>query len=90
MCLILLHAVVWSPGQKPPSLNTELREREVERELDRRQEESLKNMPTKWTPTGGGGGGSDPARREFRPVKLDTTSNTPPRVRKASNVSPVV
>ena len=77
--------VVWSPGQKPPSLDSEMREREMERAQDRRQEEELKSMPAKWTP-GGSTGGGDAARREFRPVKLDTTS-TPPRVRKASNVS---
>ena len=85
--LSLVSAVVWSPGQKPPSLDSEMKEREMERAQDRRQEEELKSMPAKWTP-GGSSGGGDAARREFRPVKLDTMS-TPPRVRKASNVSRV-
>ena len=81
----IVHAVAWAPsGRTTPSVEDVLKEREMELEQDRRQEESLRHAPAKWSPMGDGG------RREFRPVRLDTSNEgSPARGRNTSNVSVV-
>ena len=80
----IVHTVAWAPaGRTTPSVEDVLKEREKEIEQDRRQEESLRHGPAKWSPMGDGG------RSEFRPVRLDTgIEGSPARGRNSSsNVS---